>query len=423
MEATRNVLIIAYYFPPMGLSGVQRTLKFVKYLPQFGWSPTVLTVTPTGYYAQDFSLLDEVHSPSVTVERVGSLDPNRLFRKKGVVKMPSERWRKIFTFISDSFFIPDNKIGWKGKALKVARAMFKEKNFEVIFATAPPFTDFLIGTTLAAEFHKPLVIDYRDPWHEYPYKYYPTPLHKWMNYRLEKKVLRAASRIITTNRRVKELILKRFKFLGYHDITILPQGFDPQDFNGHHPARQPSGKMKITHAGVFYADRTPVYFFQALQKLFTAQPSLKDHIEACFVGNFQDEYLGLVRSMGIEGNVSVTGYLDHTRCVESLMSSDVLWLMLNNDRQSPGKLYEYFGARKPIIACVPEGFIRQTVQEAKGSIIVNPTDVDGIVSAIMQLYEKFLQNSLPRPKEEVIEKYNRIELTRELSTIFGFLTE
>jgi len=422
-EAPRNVLIIAYYFPPMGLSGVQRTLKFVKYLPQFGWSPTVLTVTPTGYYAQDFSLLDEIHLPSISIERVGSLDPNRLFRKKGLVKMPSERWRKIFAFISDMFFIPDNKIGWKRKALKSARALFEKKNFDVIFTTAPPFTDFLIGKALSTEFHKPLVVDYRDPWLEYPYKYYPTPIHKWLNYLLEKKVLRAASRIITTNRRVKELILKRYKFLGYHDVTILSHGFDPEDFNGRKPLTPSTGKMRITHAGVFYGDRTPDYFLQALKKLFEDQPALKDRIEACFVGVMQDEYLKLVRSMGLEGNITITGYLDHRQCVEYLLNSDVLWFMVNNDRQSPGKLYEYLGARKPILACVPQGFVRQTVAEAKGAIITEPTDVNEISRAIKQLYDRFLQKSLPCPDEDVVEKYNRIELTRELSTYFGFLAE
>src|ERR1041385_5466377 len=140
-----NVLVIAYYFPPMGLSGVQRTLKFVKYLPQFGWQPTVLTVTPTGYFAQDYTLLEEIHSHRIEVERVGSLDPNLLFRKKGVIKMPSESWRKVLTFVSDTFFIPDNKIGWKRKALKAAEVLFEKKKFDIIFATAPPFTDFLIG--------------------------------------------------------------------------------------------------------------------------------------------------------------------------------------------------------------------------------------------------------------------------------------
>ena len=97
--------------------------------------------------------------------------------------------------------------------------------------------------------------------------------------------------------------------------------------------------------------------------------------------------------------------------------------MLNNDRQSPGKVYEYIGARKPILACVPEGFIRQTLKETEAAFIVDPTDVDGIASMVRQLHDLFTSKKLPMPREDVIEKYNRIELTNELSKIFGFLVE
>lgn len=424
MDVQRRVLVIAYYFPPLGLSGVQRTLKFVKYLPKYGWQPTVLTVTPTGYYAQDYSLLDELHTLHIEIERTGSLDPNRLFRKKGVVKMPSERWRKILTFISDTFFIPDNKIGWKRKALQAAYQLFERHHFDVIFATAPPFTDFLIGTKLSQKFKKPLVIDYRDPWLEYPFKYYPTPLHKLLNYKLEKRVLRLATRIIVTNRRVKELILKRYKFLTHSDVIIIPQGYDPADFQlNASPLSKRSNKMLITHTGVFYADRTPKYFLEALKKIFTEQPELKENIEAWFIGNFQDEYMKMVQTMGLGGNVVITGYLSHSECVRRMLVSDVLWLMVGNDCQSPGKLYEYLGARKPILACVPDGFIRKTVEETEAGIVVAPNDVEGIASSILEYYELFKAKKLPKPKDEVVEKYNRVELTRELSKILGFLAE
>lgn len=406
----------------MGLSGVQRTLKFVKYLPQFGWQPTVLTVTPTGYFARDYTLLEEINPLHIEVVRVGSLDPNMLFRKKGVVKMPSERSRKILTFLSDTFFIPDNKIGWKRKAVKASVELFAKKKFEIIFATAPPFTDFLIGMELSKKLKVPLVIDYRDPWHEYPFKYYPTSYHEWRNQVLEGQVLRAASRIIVTNRRVKEMILQKNKFLSYNDVTILPQGYDPQDFL--RPAVQSNRKkFRITHAGVFYGDRTPKFFLQALKKAITDQPEIGSHVEACFVGNMHEEHLKLIKGLHLEEYVVTTGYLDHERCVQQLMTSDVLWLMLTNDCQSPGKLYEYFGARKPILACIPDGFLRQTIDETDGGIIVRPDDVEGITQALIKLYGQFKTQRLPQPKEDVVTKYDRVGLTDELSKIFGFLVE
>src|SRR5512140_1822224 len=106
-DGFRKVLIIAYYFPPMGLSGVQRTVKFAKYLPKYGWKPTVLTVEPTGYYAFDETLLKEAEEAGVKIVRTRSYDVNRLLRKHGVIKMPSEMMRKVLQFFGDLFFIPD----------------------------------------------------------------------------------------------------------------------------------------------------------------------------------------------------------------------------------------------------------------------------------------------------------------------------
>ena len=423
----RNVLVIAYYFPPMGLSGVQRTLKFVKYLPQFGWQPTVITVTPTGYFAQDYTLLDELLPLKVDIVRVGSIDPNRLFRRKGVVRLPSEPARKILTFLSDTFFIPDNKIGWKLAAIKKAEEILKSQRFEIIFATAPPFTDFLIGRELHNRHGIPLVMDYRDIWHEYPYKYYPTPLHRYLNYRLEKRTLRSASAVITTNRRVKELLLNRYRFLHYNDITIIPQGFDPDDLRD--AKRQTESvtaspkKMRIAHAGTFYGDLHLQPFLRAVNMSVKKNPQLRDHLEIHFIGAFRDAERKVIASFGLNGLVHIHGYLDHKRCVQELMSSDVLWLTLGNDLQSPGKVYEYLGTRRPILACAPEGFIKQAILEAEAGTTVDPGDTVGISSAILNFFERHQRGTLPKPREDVIERYNRINLTGELAKIFGFLSE
>lgn len=420
-----NVLVIAYYFPPLGLSGVQRTLKFVRYLPQFGWQPTVLTTTPTGYFAQDPSLLHDLQGLSIEIVRAGSLDPNSLFRKKGVVKMPSEGWRRILAFLSDSIFIPDNKIGWKRKAIKAAEDVCSRKSFDIIFATAPPFTDLLIGQHLSRKFNIPLVLDYRDPWLDNPYKNYPTPIHRSLHITLEKNALNTSARVITTNRRVKELILQRYKFLTHDDVVILPQGYDPADFEFYVPPREAekNRKFRITHSGVFYGDRTPKFFLRALRRVFELDPETRGNIEAVFVGNFHEQHAKLVRSLGLEDSVTVTGYLEHVASIQQILTSDVLWLMLENDTQSPGKLYEYIGARKPILASVPDGFIRQTVLETGAGFITDPHDVEAIARTILDLYKLQRAGQFPTPKEEIVQKYDRIGLTRELSRIFGFLLE
>lgn len=421
----RRVLVVAYYFPPMGLSGVQRTLKFVKYLPNYGWKPTVLTVEPGGYFAHDDSLLKELERHDVEIARTKNAGPGRAFSTKENVKLPAEWVRKLFSRVSDTIFIPDNKIGWKRKAVAMALSLHEKTPFDMIFATAPPFTDFLVGAEIKQHLNIPLVFDYRDPWIEYPYKFYPTPLHKLRNIQLERWAIKASSHIVTTNRRVKELLIKRYGFLSYNDIEIIPQGFDPEDFNGSNGSLSEgiiprTDKMRLTYAGVFWEDRKPDYFLYALHDLFREQPMLRGRIEALFIGKFRKENSKLVEKLKLHDTIKVVDYLPHQHCVNNLLASDVLWMMVNDDVGSPGKTYEYIGARKPILGCAPEGFLKQTILEAGGRVTA-PDDVVGIKRAIEQFYHDFEEGKLQGPRPEVVEKYNRVKLTEQLVKVFESL--
>ncbi len=422
----RRVLVIAYYFPPMGLSGVQRTLKFVKYLPQYGWKPTVLTVEPGGYIARDESLLDDLAGKDVRIVRTGAAGPTRLFGGKDVVAMPSEWSRKLLSRMSDTIFIPDNKIGWKKRAVQKAVELHQAEPFDLIFATAPPFTDFLVGAEVKRVLNKPLVFDYRDPWADYPFKFYPTPFHYWRNVTLERRALRASSHVITTNRTVKESLLKRYRFLTYGDVDILPQGFDPEDFPAageleQDAARKPRRRqMRVTYAGVFWEDRVPDHFLRALQRLFEEKPKLRGRIEAVFVGTFREENRKIVSRLGLQDSVTVHEYLPHKECVRLLCDSDLLWMIVGEGFSSPGKVYEYIGARKPILGCAPQGFIRSLILEAGGTVVA-PDDVEGIKNALESHLEKFERHELTGPPDEVVDRFNRIFLTRSLVKVFESL--
>lgn len=423
----RRVLVVAYYFPPMGLSGVQRTLKFVKYLPQFNWHPTVLTVDPRGYLAKDESLLEDLNGRPVRIVRTPGAGPMRVLAGKEIVSLPPERTRKMLSRISDTFFIPDNKVGWRSTAVAKAQALHAEAPFDLVFATAPPFTDFLIGADIKRRINRPLVLDYRDPWADYPFRWYPTPLHRFWHRTLERRALRASSHVITTNRRVKELILQRYKFLTYHDVEIIPQGFDPEDFpaggktpGGGKAAKTKQRKMRITYAGVFWEDRVPDYFLQALHGLYERRPKLRGRIEAVFLGTFRDENQKLVTKLGLQDSVTVLGYCSHHDTVQHLLASDVLWMIVGDDVGSPGKAYEYIGARKPILACAPEGFIKSTILEA-GGMVVPPKDVAGIQRSIEHYFDQFERNQLRPPPEDVVKKYDRVTLTLSLVKVFESL--
>lgn len=422
-----RVLVIAYYFPPLGLSGVQRTLKFVKYLPQFGWQPVVLTVEDRGYFAKDDSLLAELEGLDIEVIRTPSLDPLHLFRRRGVVRMPGGKSLGLLGKLSQSVFIPDNKIGWKKHAVQAALASLERAPVDVIFATAPPYTDFLIGCEIKARTGLPLVVDYRDAWLENPLHFYLTPLHRALHRRKEQRVLRMADRILSINRPIKERILTGYPFLSHGDVSILSQGFDQDDFRGVQRQRPPNAPLRLLYSGTFYYNRSPEAFLRALRALFDREPGLVGDIEAHFVGSAREEDQRLVAGLGLESTVTMHGYLPHREAVQHLVDADVLWMTIGHgrgeDMMSTGKLYEYLGARKPILACVPEGAARQVLAKSGAAFFAPPDDSAAIAEQLHALYTLHKNDRLPAPTYAYVEQFERRNLTGQLSTLFASLLE
>jgi glycosyltransferase involved in cell wall biosynthesis len=422
-----KVLVIAYYFPPMGLSGVQRTLKFVKYMKDFNWDPTVLTTSDTGYYAHDNSLMAEAEAANIKIVRVDGADINSRLAKKGTMKMPPEYIRKVLSRISNTFFIPDNKRGWCKKAIKTARELLKNEHFNLIFVSAPPFSSINMAVKLKKEFNLPLVIDYRDLWFGNQFAFYPTPLHKFIHKRMEYIALKTADKVIATNRKMKEKMINRYKFLSFEDIFIIPHGYDPQDFINLLPEKRENNKMRLTYAGIFYEFITPKYFLRAFKELTIERPDVAFNIELHFLGFLRNENKKLIRKLGLQEFVKEFGYLDHKEALIKIMSSDILWMMVgrgrNADTISSGKLYEYFGTRKPIIASLPEGALKTAAEEYKASFITAPDDITAIKDAILNSYLLYSTNKLPVPDIDFVEKHRRDFLTEQLTKQFQFLVK
>jgi glycosyltransferase involved in cell wall biosynthesis len=420
-----KVLVISYYFPPMGLSGVQRTLKFTKYLKQYNWEPTVLTSDYTAYYAYDDTLLKEADEAGIRIIRVKGDEINAMFRKKGTVKMPAEWLRKLLSRLSAMIFIPDNKAGWSNKAIKTARELLSKEEYDMIFVSAPPFSSVNMAVKLKKEFNLPLVVDYRDLWYGNHFGFYPTPMHSYLHKKMEYSALKAADRIIVINRRMKEKILNRYRFITFDDIFIIPQGFDPQDFSDLIPEKKNVKKMRLTYSGLFYEFITPKYFLKAFKKLSLERPDIAANIELHFIGLLRNENRKLIRKLDIQDFVREHGYLDHKSSLIKLISSDVLWLMVgdrrNSDTISTGKAFEYLGSRKPVIACVPDGAVRTAMEEYGASFVTSPYDINDIKKAIKQAYELFVKGELPVPNEEFVEKHRRDYLTEQLTKQFQFL--
>jgi glycosyltransferase involved in cell wall biosynthesis len=409
----------------MGFSGVQRITKFVKYMKDFNWEPTVLTINPKTYYAFDESLLKEVEDTHIRIVRTNPKDPTqKIFAQS---KLKNDLAREVLNRISQTFLLPDNKLGWMYDAVEIASRLLKHEKFDIIFATAPPYTCFRIGDMLKRKFNIPLILDYRDAWLDDVLSWYPTPFHRKIVKLMEKRVLHNSNKIITYTRQIKEHLLIRYPFLSTDDIRIIPHGFDEEDFRTDFQSTKHKNKMRLTYSGVFYGERTPKFFIEAVKRLFYQRPELSNKIEFCFVGNFKKKYEKLITDPNLFNAFNIVGYVDHKESIKYLLDSDVLWLMIRHSKNphlvATSKLYEYFGAKKPILGCVPEGAASQLLKEYEASITIHPEDIDGIKNSIIKFYEMYLTNQLPKPKDEFIQRFNRKSLTQELVKEFQFQLE
>jgi glycosyltransferase involved in cell wall biosynthesis len=414
-----KVLVIAYYFPPMGLSGVQRTLKFVKYLKNYNWEPIVLTTSEVGYYAHDQSLKNELDQTNARVIRIGSKEPNSLLAGFGTMKLPREFIRKSINRLSQIFFIPDNKIAWAKAAYKKCLNLLETEQFDAIFISGPPFSLFDVFSNIKKKYHIPLMLDYRDLWVDNQFSFYLTPFHRILHKKKEYKALKAADKVIVTNRRIKEKLIKDYTFLSFDDVFIIPHGYDPQDLEKVKRIKKSDNKMLITYAGIFYEFITPKYFLKAFKEILVENPEVGENIRLAFVGLLRKENQKLIRKLKIEPYVTEYGYLDHIQTIQKLLMSDILWMMVGNGKSastvSSGKLYEYFGTRKPVLACLPDGALKLAANEYKASFVVEPESIDQIKNSVKEIYNLYRKGELPEPNEDFVENFRRDFLTEQLA--------
>ncbi len=422
-----NVLVLAYYFPPLGLSGVQRITKFVKYLPEYGWYPTVVTPRPAAYFAHDDSLLADVDSEDITIVRTASFDPTRLARVRSksssTVPFPNEKNRKRLSSATQLLLLPDNKIGWYPSVLKAARKVIEEQSISAIISTAPPYTAHLAGARLAKKFNIPLILDFRDDWLDNPRHRYPTTLHKRIHKHMESRVMQTASACVTINSFIADALETRNpEFVGR--VHIIPQGYDADDLIAAKPSSlEPASKNTCTflYTGVFYDAQQPDTFLRGVAEWLSNHPQDRQEIRLEFAGLFPDTGHELAKRLGIEDLISMHGYLPHNRVCERMTSADVLWMTIGNARGaeqiSTGKLYEYLGARKPILALIPAGAARNDLEHYSAATIVDPDDVTNTARAIGSLLDQWREKRLPVGSVAEVQKYDRRLLTGILAQV------
>ncbi len=419
----RHVLVVAYYFPPLGLSGVQRIAGFVRHLPEYGWQPTVITAKPGGYFAHDESLWSPIEDAGICVVRTRSLDPTRLFRSGATVRLPQETRRQLLAHVSHWLFIPDNKLGWKPFAVRAGLRQAVAQNFDAVFSSAPPYTGHLVGRKLSMKLNIPLITDFRDDWVGNPRHSYPTWLHRRFHLQQERKVLIQSSAITTINHPILDALTRR-----HHSIkiqgNIIPHGFD-----GHGaPLREPiQGKLKLVYTGVFYDAQTPEHFLRGIHGFLAENPVMSTKISAIFAGLVPNGFTDLVRTLQLEDVVQYVGYVQHARVVKLQQEADVLWMTIGSrpgaSGISTGKLFEYMGTRKPILALVPQGTVRQTLLRYGAAYLAEPEREADVMQALTQITSDWSNENFPSPDESFVSTFSRNRLTERLAGVLDSVIE
>lgn len=410
----------------MTLSGVQQTAKTVKYLPKHGWHPIVLTATPEAAYAFDQSLLEELLPLNIEVVRTDAKEKNRMLSlatKNQGNKLPSERLRRIRCVLSQSVLIPDNQVLWQKKAIeKASQIIERHRDICLIYSVSPPYSSHLVAAELRRKYNLPVVTSFQSPWVENPSHFYPTPVHKRMHKSLEDRVIRSSDRIITPNRLLKELLLRKyFGRLSHRDISIIPYGFDPQDFDTKGLEKRTDKKLRFLFSGIFRDDRSPKKFFLGLRMAMQRDSGLASQIEARFVGVLPRDYIGLAKELGLQNVIEIRGYKAHKEAIQECMNADVLWATLgnvrNNDTVSLHALYEYIACGKTLFGIVPEGASKRMILDANG-IVARPDSVDDIAAQILEITNLWRMDKLPKPSPQLVEAYNQDSLTSQLAKEF-----
>lgn len=422
----KKILIITYYWPPSGGAGVQRWLKFSKFLPEFGYEPIILTVDErVASYAQlDHSLLAEIN-PGMAVHRTETFEPYNLYRKLSNKKeipyggFSNQKkitlFEKFSRFIRGNLFVPDPRKGWNKYAYKKAAELIRKEQIEVVVTSGPPHSTHLIGKKLKRNFGIKWIADFRDPWTDiYYYKdLYHIGLITWYDRKLEESVLSEADKIITVSGEVGKLLLKRIPDSS-SKIAVIPNGYDNTDFENAEPVH--NEMFTITYTGTISMTYRIEQFAEAVCLL---PGKVKEGIKIRFIGNVPDEIVNLFYLKGIGEMVEVMGYLPHKQAVSQMKGASMLLMSIpdtpDNKGIVTGKLFEYLAACKPILAIGPKGGdVEILIDKCKAGKLFTYQDIEGMKNYILETYQQYL-NGNSDFNSTGIGSYTRKNLTEELS--------
>lgn len=425
----KKVLIITYYWPPSGGPGVQRWLKFVKYLQDFNISPIIITVDPNNasYQIIDNTLENEIPK-TVEVYKTKTLEPFNLYKKiTHKNEIPYSGFaneskptitQKISRFIRGNFFIPDARKGWNKFAFKKAVELILEHNIKTVITTSPPHSSQLVGLKIKNKLNVKWIADLRDPWTDiYYYKeLLHTKIAKNIDSKLEKKVLEKADYLITVSDDIKRIFSDKIKLKNNNKIKVIPNGFDHSDFN---KIVENEKKFTITYTGTI----SDIYDISSFIKVVSSI-KFNDDIIIRFVGSITQNIKNDLQNSNFSNNIEFIDFQPHNKSIEFLLKSNMLLLAIpkikNNKGILTGKLFEYLASKKPIINIGPiDGDAAKIIDECKAGNTFDYNDTENLLSFIENNYRKFLNKENINIDNNNSEKFSRKNLTKLLSDIIN----
>ena len=422
----KKVLIITYYWPPAGGPGVQRWLKFVKYLPSFNVKPVVFIPENPTYPILDETLSKEVsdelqvvslpiREPYGIASRLSSGSSNSI--SKGIIPAEEKQSliQRLMLFVRGNFFIPDARKAWVKPSVEFLKEFLIDNDISTVITTGPPHSLHLIGLALKKNSSIRWIADFRDPWTTIGYhnKLRLLPWAKAKHKRLEKKVLNQADQIVVTSQTTKA----EFENITKQPITVITNGYDDISME----SVELDNRFSISHIGTLLTDRNPTVLWEILRELTVEDNTFKSFLQINLIGSVGVEVLEVLEQYGLSRYLNLKGYVDHATAVRYQRKSQLL-LLIEIDREEtrsiiPGKLFEYMASGRPILAIGPEGSdVENLIRQTNTGSYFRYNQKQDLKKAISDYFKSFRKKELAC-QSIGIQAFHRKNLTKQLADL------
>ncbi|WP_299128833.1 glycosyltransferase [uncultured Winogradskyella sp.] len=425
-----KVLIILYYWPPAGGPGVQRWLKFVKYLPQFGIETIVYCPENPSYPIRDESLVDEIPN-GITILKQPIKEPYklaRLFSKKssktissGVIpKLKKQSFiERLMLYVRGNYFIPDARKNWVKPSVAFLSNYVKQHQIKTIITTGPPHSLHLIGLNLKEQCNVKWIADFRDPWTTIGYHkdLKLTASSKAKHRQLEKQVLNNADQIVVTSNHTKN----EFKTKTKKPITIITNGYDSHSVS----KVEKDKKFTLSHIGSLLSDRNPKILWKVLSELRDEYSTFDNAFQLNLIGVVSDDVVASIEEYNLNKHLNIVGYVSHNEAIKYQMQSQLLLLIEIDSKDTkaiiPGKVFEYIVSETPIVAIGPkDADVEHIIKSTNTGYYFGYQDKQALKAQILTYFEAYKVNKLI-VNAVGLEPYSRKALTQKMAKLINNL--